>query len=116
MNARHKAALIFAGYHWIESGHGLPVCSYLDGDGIYFGAVSSLIADGGPGWMVEIHGRFEVCIRRMGQTRYPTQKAAMRALEEIAGALLAAGLYLHTERAAPLALRATLGVSSARCE
>jgi hypothetical protein len=95
MNGRHKAALIFAGYRWVEAGHGLSTHSLVDGDGVYMGAVSQT-EEGGRGWMVELFGHFEVCIRETGQTRYPTRKAAMRALEGIACQLFAAGFKLYS--------------------
>jgi len=89
----HKSALVLAGYHWVDAGHGLSTRSYLDGEGVYIGSIS-LTEDGGLGWMVGVEGRFEGCIREMGKARYPTKGAACRALEEIAYALFASGIKL----------------------
>jgi hypothetical protein len=96
MNGRHKAALVFAGYKWVENAPN-PDCHYEDREGVHFGDVGLT----GDGWMVDLFGRWEGmewpdrsghCLS--GQTRYPTRKAAQRALEEIAYALFAAGFTL----------------------
>jgi hypothetical protein len=96
MNGRHKVALIFAGYRWVEDESGSDY-RYEDSGGVPIGFASQGLL----GWWVNLYGRWSGTDwpdrsghYLSGQTRYPTRKAAQRALEEIAYGLFAAGFKL----------------------
>jgi hypothetical protein len=96
MNGRHKAALVLAGYHWVEESLDESYC-YRDGGNVPIGDVQLT----GDGWGADLFGRWSGmdwpdrsghCLS--GQTRYPTKEAAQRAIEEIAYGLFAGGFKL----------------------
>ena len=100
MNGGHKAALNFAGYHWVEDESGSDF-RYEDGGGVPIGFASRGLL----GWWVNLYGRWSGTDRSghflSGQTCYPTKKAAMRALEEIAYGLFAGGFKFWAAQQKP---------------